>query len=124
MQHILVDHARRKRTAKRGGFAQRFPLKDDDRVTIADPDTLLDIAVALDRLAAEDPSSTEVARIRLFAGLNIDEAALAGHLPRYRVSRMGLRPSLAHHRSGHASRARSQKRPIRDMKGHEGTRET
>jgi RNA polymerase sigma factor (TIGR02999 family) len=77
MQHILVDHARRKRAAKRGGYARRFTLKEDDRVTVVDPDTLLDIAAALDRLAAEDPSSAEVARFRLFAGLSIDEAAFS-----------------------------------------------
>ena len=46
-------------------------------MTIADPDTLLDIDAALTRLAAEDPSSAEVARFRLFAGLSIDEAAEA-----------------------------------------------
>jgi RNA polymerase sigma factor (TIGR02999 family) len=77
MQHILVDHARRKRAAKRGGYARRFTLREGDRVTVADPDTLLDIAAALDRLSAEDPSSAEVARFHLFAGLNIDETAPA-----------------------------------------------
>ena len=77
MQHILVDHARRKRTAKRGGYARRFTVMEGDRVTVADPDTLLDIAAALDRLSAEDPSSAEVARFRLFGGLSIDEAAVA-----------------------------------------------
>ncbi len=77
MQHILVDHARRKRAAKRGGYLRRFTVQEGDRVTVADPDTLLDIDAALARLAAEDPSSAEVARFRLFAGLSIDEAALA-----------------------------------------------
>jgi len=82
MQHILVDHARRKRAAKRGGYARKFTLQEGDRVTVADPDTLLDIDAALTRLAAEDPSSAEVARFRLFAGLSIDEAADALGLSR------------------------------------------
>jgi RNA polymerase sigma factor (TIGR02999 family) len=82
MQRILVDHARRKRAAKRGGYARKFDLREDDRVTVADPDTLLDIDAALTRLSAEDPSSAEVARFRLFAGLSIDEAALALGLSR------------------------------------------
>ena len=82
MQHILVDHARRKRAAKRGGYARKFALQEGDRVSVADPDTLLDIDAALTRLAAEDPSSAEVARFRLFAGLSIDEAALALGLSR------------------------------------------
>jgi hypothetical protein len=35
----------------------------------------IDVDAALERLAREDPSSAEVARHRLFAGLSIDEAA-------------------------------------------------
>jgi RNA polymerase sigma factor (TIGR02999 family) len=82
MQRILVDHARRKRAAKRGGHARKFALQEGDRVTVADPDTLLDIDAALTRLSVEDPSSAEVARFRLFAGLSIDEAAEALGLSR------------------------------------------
>jgi RNA polymerase sigma factor (TIGR02999 family) len=82
MQHILVDHARRKRAAKRGGYARKFALNEADRVVLSDPDSLLDIASALARLAEEDPASADVARIRLFAGLSIDEAALALGLSR------------------------------------------
>jgi hypothetical protein len=52
MQRILVDHARGKRAARRGGRARRFRLDEADRVNVPDPDTLLDIDAALDRLAA------------------------------------------------------------------------
>jgi RNA polymerase sigma factor (TIGR02999 family) len=75
MQRILVDHARRTRAARRGGSARQFTLVEGDRVVVFDPDTVLDIDVALTRLAAEDSSSADVARCRLFAGLTIDEAA-------------------------------------------------
>jgi hypothetical protein len=54
MQRILVDHARRKRAAKRGGCARKFTFQEQDRVIVADPDTLLDIDAALTRLSAED----------------------------------------------------------------------
>ncbi len=82
MQRILVDHARRKRAAKRGGLATQFALGDADRVIVADPDTVLDLDAALSKLAAEDATSADVARFRLFAGLSIDEAAEALGLSR------------------------------------------
>jgi RNA polymerase sigma factor (TIGR02999 family) len=103
MQRILVDHARRKRAARRGGRVRQFALAEGDRVNVPDPDTVLDIEAALNRLAAEDDTSADVARFRLFAGLSIDEAALAlggrpgaGTLPRDCLPRMGLCPLVAH----------------------------
>jgi RNA polymerase sigma factor (TIGR02999 family) len=75
MRRILVDHARRKRAGKRGGAGHRFALSEADRVAVPDPDTLLAIDEALAQLAAEDPASADVARLRLFAGLSVDETA-------------------------------------------------
>lgn len=40
-----------------------------------DPDTLLTVDEALEKLAVEDPGSADVARMRLFAGVSIEEAA-------------------------------------------------
>ena len=77
MQRILVDHARKKRAAKRGGWARQFAIDEGDRVAVPDPDILLDIDEALNRLAVEDEASADVARFRLFAGMTIDEAAEA-----------------------------------------------
>jgi RNA polymerase sigma factor (TIGR02999 family) len=76
MQRILVDHARRRKAAKRGG-ARTVALEGEAPALGADPDLVLDVDAALERLAREDPSSAEVARHRLFAGLSIDEAAEA-----------------------------------------------
>jgi RNA polymerase sigma factor (TIGR02999 family) len=75
MRRILVDHARKKRAEKRGGGGKKFPLCEGDRVVVADPDTVLAVDEALAKLAAEDPASADVARLRLFAGLPIDDAA-------------------------------------------------
>jgi RNA polymerase sigma factor (TIGR02999 family) len=75
MRRILVDHARRKRADKRGGKGKRFDLAEGDRVAVPDPETLLAIDDALAQLAAEDPAAADVARLRLFAGLSVDEAA-------------------------------------------------
>jgi RNA polymerase sigma factor (TIGR02999 family) len=75
MRRILVDHARRKRADKRGGGGKRFELAEDDRVAVPQSDTLLAIDEALGKLEAEDPASADVARLRLFAGLSVDETA-------------------------------------------------
>jgi RNA polymerase sigma factor (TIGR02999 family) len=75
MRRILVDHARRKRASKRGGGGQRFTLAEGDRVAVPDPETVLAIDEALAKLAADDPASADVARLRLFAGLSVDETA-------------------------------------------------
>lgn len=75
MQRILVDNARRRKALKRGGGARRHPLEAILPTMPADPDFLLDLNDALNRLATEDSSSAEVARYHLFAGLTIDEAA-------------------------------------------------
>src|SRR5438067_9104357 len=77
MRRILVEHARRKRAEKRGGGGQRFELSEADRMVIPDPDTLLTVDELLEQLAREDPGSAAVARLRLFAGLSIEEASAA-----------------------------------------------
>lgn len=70
MQRVLVDHARRKRAAKR--TPDVVPSGD---ASLADPDRVIDLADAVDRLAAEDADLAELARLRLFAGLGLDDAA-------------------------------------------------
>jgi RNA polymerase sigma factor (TIGR02999 family) len=75
MRRILVDHARKKRADKRGGGGKHFELSEADRVAVPDPDTLLAVDEALTKLAGEDAGSADVARLRLFAGLSIEEAA-------------------------------------------------
>jgi RNA polymerase sigma factor (TIGR02999 family) len=77
MRRILVENARRKQAEKRGGGGQRFELSEADRVVIPDPDTLLSVNEILEQLACDDPGSAAVARLRLFAGLSIEEAAAA-----------------------------------------------
>jgi RNA polymerase sigma factor (TIGR02999 family) len=75
MRRILIDQARKKQAAKRGGGTRRYELSEADRVVLPDPDTLLTVDEVLMKLASEDPPSAEIARLRLFAGLSLDEAA-------------------------------------------------
>ena len=75
MRRILIEIARKKQAEKRGGGAKRFELSESDRVLIPDPDTLIAVDEALAKLALEDEPSANVARLRLFVGLSVDEAA-------------------------------------------------
>ncbi len=77
MRRILVENARCKKTAKRGGKHRRIDLAQAEPLTQADPDALLDLDEVLTRLAAEDPEAAAVAQLRLFAGLSVEEAAQA-----------------------------------------------
>jgi RNA polymerase sigma factor (TIGR02999 family) len=77
MRRILVDNARRKNTEKHGGKRQRIDLSRAEPITQADPDAVLDLDEALTVLAGEDPQAAQVAKLRIFAGLGIEEAAQA-----------------------------------------------
>jgi len=75
MRRILVDRARRKHALKRGGRAERLDLDAVDLATEADPDTLLRVNDALEKLALEDAPAARLVRLRFFVGLNYVEAA-------------------------------------------------
>jgi RNA polymerase sigma factor (TIGR02999 family) len=77
MRRILVEQARRKMTDKHGGRRQRLDLSQAEPLAQAEPDALLDLDAVLTRLAAEDPEAAQVAKLRLFAGLSVEEAAHA-----------------------------------------------
>jgi RNA polymerase sigma factor (TIGR02999 family) len=77
MRRILIDRAREKGRAKRGGKLQRL---DIDAVALASkvtPDQLLAIDDALNRLAEGDPMAAQLVKLRYFAGLTVDEAGTA-----------------------------------------------
>jgi RNA polymerase sigma factor (TIGR02999 family) len=77
MRRILVENARRKKTEKRGGPRQRIDLCQAEPLEGADPDALLDLDGLLTLLAGEDPEAAAVAKLRIFAGLSVEEAARA-----------------------------------------------
>jgi RNA polymerase sigma factor (TIGR02999 family) len=81
MHRILVENARRKQTVKHGGGRHRIALDEAHRA-LESPDDLLVLADAVDRLSKEDSSAAQLVKLRLFAGLSIDEAADALGLAR------------------------------------------
>jgi RNA polymerase sigma factor (TIGR02999 family) len=83
MRRLLVDHARRKRADKRGGGNRKIDLEPDHMPGRAlEPDDLLAVDDALARLAATDPSAANLAALRVFAGLSVEEAGDALGVPR------------------------------------------
>jgi RNA polymerase sigma factor (TIGR02999 family) len=75
MRRILVENARRKRSAKRGGQLLRVELEDSDIVVENSPDDLLVLDEALAALSLEDPATAEVIKLRYFAGLSLAQVA-------------------------------------------------
>ena len=83
MRRILVEHARRKQSLKRGGGAERQELHESVLVLSAPPDELLAVHEALDQLALTDPPAAELVKLRYFVGMTMEEAASAlGLAPR------------------------------------------
>jgi RNA polymerase sigma factor (TIGR02999 family) len=82
MRRILVDAARRKRTEKHGGHRRRVALSDVQDNPEVEDERLLALDAALTRLAAEDSLAARVVELRHFAGLSIEDAAVALGLSR------------------------------------------
>ena len=74
MRRILIERARRKGAGKRGGDWQRIDLDKVDIAAEADADTLLLVNEALEKLAQEDARAAEIAKLRFFGGLTLEEA--------------------------------------------------
>jgi len=74
MRRILIERARRKSAEKRGGNWQRIDLDKVDIAAEADDDALLLVNEALEKLARKDASAAEIAKLRFFGGLTLEEA--------------------------------------------------
>jgi RNA polymerase sigma factor (TIGR02999 family) len=77
MRQVLVDRARRRGAAKRGGAGIRVTL-DDAMLPAPSPDAGIDLVAldaALTRLAALDPLPARIVELRYFGGLTVDETA-------------------------------------------------
>jgi RNA polymerase sigma factor (TIGR02999 family) len=78
MRQILVERARRRKAAKRGGDPERITL--DERVLAADSGDadeidLVALDLALNRLAAVNERQAKIVELRYFGGLSVEESA-------------------------------------------------
>ena len=81
MRRILVESARRKHLPKHGGGRRRIELNEAHRFLESSDDLLL-LDEAIDRLSTEDAMAVEIVKLRLFAGLSVEESAEALGLSR------------------------------------------
>jgi RNA polymerase sigma factor (TIGR02999 family) len=77
MRRILIDRARQRGAAKRGGGQEKIDIDAVDLATQATADQLVAIDDALAKLAREDPAAARVVELRYFGGLTVDEAGKA-----------------------------------------------
>jgi RNA polymerase sigma factor (TIGR02999 family) len=79
MRRLLVERARARHAAKRGGEQVQVTL-DDSLLADSDPTTLIDMIAldrALDGLAAQDAQQARIVELRYFGGLSVEETAEA-----------------------------------------------
>lgn len=77
MRSILIDYARAKKSAKRGGGAVPFSLSDSDAISNPPDVEVLELNAALEELERLDPMQGRIVELRYFSGLTIPETAEA-----------------------------------------------
>jgi len=75
MRRILVDRARRKKSAKHGGAAQRVDLHDAIGAVEASPEALITMDESLTKLADQDAEAAQLVKLAYFGGLSLEQAA-------------------------------------------------
>src|SRR4029450_13441301 len=87
MRRILVDLARKRRYAKRGGGAYKVSFDDGLVVSPERGADLIALDEALQRLAELDSRKGQIVELRFFGGLSVDETAEALHISAVTVMR-------------------------------------
>ena len=80
MRRILVDHARSRRSAKRGGGAEKISLDETAVVPQPESSQIILLDDALTRLAQFDPQKSRIVELKFFGGLTTEEIAEVEHL--------------------------------------------
>jgi RNA polymerase sigma factor (TIGR02999 family) len=87
MRRILVDHARRKQSAKRGGEMTRVTLSEALGSPESDQVDIVFLDDVLTRLGEIFPQQSRIVELRFFAGLTVEETAEALSISTATVSR-------------------------------------
>ena len=77
LRRVLLDHARRAQSDKRGGGIVKLSLWDEDGGGVSPDERLLAVDEALTRLEKLDPRAAKVVELRFFGGLTEADAAEA-----------------------------------------------
>ena len=75
IRRILIEHARSRVRAKRGGKQVRVPLSGLSLASDQDPTQILALDDAIRRLREQDPQAADVVELRFFGGLSVEETA-------------------------------------------------
>ena len=75
MRRVLLDYARKRHTAKRGGAPRKATLAEGLLIAEEHLDDVLALDQGLTRLAAIDPQQARLVELRFFAGLDVEEIA-------------------------------------------------
>jgi len=81
MRQILIDHARGKYAAKRGGNQPRFSLEEAIDAAVEQPSQIIAVDDALKELDRRDPHKARLVEMRFFGGLTAEESAEVLQLP-------------------------------------------
>ena len=101
MRQVLIEHARQKSTAKRGGQWTRIEVSDEAMLTSQPHLDLVDLDEALAKLAQKSERMAQVVELRVFGGLTGEEIATVLDVSRktvvgdWRVAQMWMRAELA-----------------------------
>ncbi|OYW20183.1 MAG: hypothetical protein B7Z52_02590 [Burkholderiales bacterium 12-64-5] len=77
MRRVLTDHARSRLRLKRGGQQRRTPLQPEQQISLDQPEDVVMIHDALEKLEQLDPRQARIVELRFFGGMNNSEVAEA-----------------------------------------------
>jgi len=87
MRRILLDHARKRQAARRGGDDERVLLEDTMAISDRQPLDIIAIDSALEKLSLLDPDQAHLVELRFFGGLSVEETAEVLHISPATVKR-------------------------------------